>query len=94
MIPKKEKSKTVMSCSCGYKSTDKDAGKISEKVEKTKALEVVEKDIEILPLVEEECPKCGHGKARFWTVQTRAGDEAETKFFRCEKCKHTWREYR
>ena len=37
--------------------------------------------------------ECGLGKARFWLVQTRASDEPETKFFKCEKCKHTWRDY-
>ena len=40
-----------------------------------------------------ECPKCGHRTAYFWLVQTRAGDEPETKFLRCEKCGHTWRDY-
>lgn len=94
LIPKKEKNKTVMICSCGYKSEDSSSGKISEKVEQKKKLEVIDKDVEVLPLVDEECPKCGHKKARFWTLQTRAGDEAETKFFKCEKCKHVWREYR
>ena len=43
--------------------------------------------------VDEECPKCGHNKAFFWEEQTRASDEPETSFFRCVKCKHTWREY-
>ena len=46
-----------------------------------------------MPLTDEECPKCKHGKAYYWLVQTRAGDEPETRFFRCEKCKHTWRDY-
>ncbi|PIO07920.1 transcription factor S, partial [Candidatus Pacearchaeota archaeon CG10_big_fil_rev_8_21_14_0_10_35_219] len=32
--------------------------------------------------------------AYFWTMQTRAADESETKFYRCTKCDHTWREYR
>ncbi|MEK6933005.1 MAG: transcription factor S, partial [Nanoarchaeota archaeon] len=28
------------------------------------------------------------------TSQTRAADEAETRFFKCTKCKHTIREYK
>jgi len=40
-----------------------------------------------------ECPKCGNKEAYYWTVQTRAGDEAETKFLKCTRCKHTWRDY-
>ena len=39
------------------------------------------------------CPKCGHGKAEWWLQQTRSADEAETRFFKCLKCRYTWREY-
>ena len=45
------------------------------------------------PLVDKECPKCGNKKAYFWEIQTRASDEPATQFFKCEKCKHTWRHY-
>ena len=38
------------------------------------------------------CPKCGHTAAYFMEVQTRSADEPATLFFRCEKCKHNWRE--
>ncbi|RZD31406.1 MAG: transcription factor S [uncultured DHVE6 group euryarchaeote] len=40
-----------------------------------------------------ECEKCNHTEAYWWTEQTRSSDEPETQFFRCTKCKHTWREY-
>ncbi|MEM1938535.1 MAG: transcription factor S [Acidilobaceae archaeon] len=39
------------------------------------------------------CPKCGHDKAYFWMMQTRAADEPPTRFYRCIRCNHTWREY-
>jgi len=26
-------------------------------------------------------------------IQTRAADEPPTRFYRCTKCGHTWREY-
>ncbi|MBW3015399.1 transcription factor S [Candidatus Woesearchaeota archaeon] len=95
LLPKKEGNKKMVACSCGYKSKDIEESKISEKViNKQKDVEVVDKEVEVMPLTEAECPKCGHNRARFWTQQTRAGDEAETKFFKCEKCKHIWREYR
>jgi DNA-directed RNA polymerase subunit M len=55
---------------------------------------IKEKETNVMPTVAETCPKCGNKEAYFWTSQTRAADEAETKFFRCIKCKHTWREYR
>ena len=38
------------------------------------------------------CPKCGHGTAYFFEVQTRSADEAATLFMRCQKCSHQWRE--
>lgn len=80
---------------CGYSSNNKLDIKTSEKVEaKNKVAVVREKDSNTLPIVNEKCKKCGHEKAYFWTIQTRSGDEAETKFFKCVKCEETWREYR
>ncbi len=78
-------------CSCGY---EKKAEKmeVKEKIN-TKEVNVTE-EIEIYPLVDEECPQCGHAKSYFWEVQTRASDEPATKFFKCEKCKHIWRDYK
>jgi DNA-directed RNA polymerase subunit M len=85
--------KGIMACpKCNYKS--KEAPKvIKETVEKTQEIGIVEKETEAYPLVDKECPKCGHNKAYFWEVQTRASDEPATQFFKCEKCKHTWRHY-
>ncbi|MCF7910393.1 transcription factor S [Candidatus Pacearchaeota archaeon] len=80
---------------CGYSSKEKSDLKTSEKMKKKEEVGVYsKKDEKMLPTVYEECRKCGNQKAYFWTVQTRAGDEAETKFFRCTKCEYTWREYR
>lgn len=80
---------------CNYSSKEKVKLTASEKIEENKEVAVVsKKDTQVLPIVGEKCKKCGNGKAYFWTVQTRSGDEAETKFFKCTKCNHTWREYR
>ena len=66
-----------------------------EKIAGAKEIGVVrEKDTDVFPVVNAICSKCGHKEAYFWTSQTRSGDEAETRFFRCTKCKHTWREYK
>tara|TARA_Y100000310_G_C20650818_1_gene799312 strand:- start:76 stop:345 length:270 start_codon:yes stop_codon:yes gene_type:complete len=46
-----------------------------------------------MAISKEECPKCANIGAYWWTEQTRSSDEPETQFFRCTKCKHTWREY-
>lgn len=96
LTPKKEKNKSVLVCRCGY--ADKKAeeiGPITETV-KTDAREVEvvgDEETKTLPLTDAECEKCGHTHAYYWTVQTRASDEPETKFLRCEKCRYTWRDY-
>ena len=80
---------------CNYSSKEKIKIKTSEKIEETKEIAIIlSKDTETLPIITEICKKCRNGKAYFWSAQTRAGDEAETRFFRCTKCKHTWREYK
>jgi len=80
---------------CNYSKKDSVKLEVSEKIEKKEKVPVYsDKDEKILPVVTEVCKVCSYDKAYFWTVQTRAGDEAETKFFKCVKCGHTWREYR
>ena len=93
--PKDEKGKRVLHCSCGFTNKDVDNVEIKETVsKKDKELEVIaDNDEKMLPLCDADCPKCGHKKAYYWLVQTRAGDEPETKFLKCEECKHTWRDY-
>jgi len=54
---------------------------------------VLETNESNLPSIEHECEKCGNTTAYFWFIQTRASDEPPTRFFRCTKCGHTWREY-
>ena len=79
---------------CNYSAKEKIKITTSEKIEEKKEVALVlKKDTQILPIVEEKCKKCGNDKAYFWTIQTRSGDEAETKFFKCTKCERTWREY-
>ncbi len=94
LVPKKVSGKKVMGCSCGYSSKEKSETKITDDVSSSEPMvEVVEKDFEAMPLVDMECPKCKHKKSYFWEVQTRASDEPATKFYKCEKCKHIWRDY-
>lgn len=95
LLPKKEGSKKILGCSCGYRSDKLEMKKISEKViNKDNDIEVIDKgELQTLPKMKAVCPKCGHQEAYFWLVQTRAGDEPETKFLKCVKCGHTWRDY-
>ena len=92
--PKVKAGKKVMACSCGYQEKKTALTITDSKKKEDKKLEIIEKEEEKhLPLTDTLCQKCGHEKARYWLIQTRAGDEAETKFYKCEKCKHIWREY-
>ena len=40
-----------------------------------------------------DCEKCHNKEGVSWTFQPRSADEPETKFYRCTKCNHTWRDY-
>jgi transcription factor S len=88
----------LMSKSCGkcnYVADSEVKLETSESVEVAKEVAVVKDgENDVNPKVEIECPKCKHNEASFWTKQTRSSDEAETKFYKCTKCKYTWREYR
>jgi len=98
VLPKKDKNKIVFRCSCGYVHKDKEEKKlvISEKKfpDEEVHLEVVKHDEDdILPVMKIKCPQCGNPEAYYWLVQTRSSDEPETKFLKCTKCKHQWRDY-
>ncbi|MEJ2267668.1 MAG: transcription factor S [Nanoarchaeota archaeon] len=90
-----EKRKNQVCPRCGYSLKGQSNLTASEKIENKNEIGVLsEEDTQVLPVVGEKCKKCGNKEAFFWTVQQRAADEAEVRFFRCTKCKHTWREYR
>jgi len=95
LMPKKIGKKSILACSCGHKDKEGKA-EFKEKVGgEHRELEIVEDgaDLKRYPKTKEECPECGHREAYYWTIQTRAGDEPETKFMRCCKCDHIWRDY-
>ncbi len=48
---------------------------------------------ETLPTIKIECEKCGNDEAVWWMLQTRSADEPTTQFYRCTKCRYTWRNY-
>ena len=80
---------------CRYRAKSRVKIEVSENMKKAPEIGVItDKDTDVFPVTNAVCPQCSHKEAYFWTSMTRAGDEAETKFFRCTKCKHTWREYR
>ncbi|MHA1148814.1 MAG: transcription factor S [Promethearchaeota archaeon] len=106
MLRKKVKDgKVFLVCKCGYEEESEEAKKQIEEEKKRLIQEkqaALEKNVVIMSLndnlsvhlkVKEECPKCKNMEAETWQVQTRSADEPSTTFFKCTKCKFTWREY-
>jgi transcription factor S len=91
LVPSPDKKN--MHCSCGYSSHSKAELALKEKAACEDNHKVKEETADTLAKVKEKCPKCKHCEAYNWSLQTRATDEAETQFYRCIKCNHTWREY-
>ena len=96
MVPVKTGKTTHMKCrKCGYQPKESVRElKITEKATKGRGVVLLEKDEIPLPMIDRTCPECENEQAYFWLQQTRAADEPPTQFFRCTKCKHTWREYK
>lgn len=67
--------------------------KTHQRLEREVTIVDSDKDMTTLPTTSVKCPDCGHGTAEWWLRQLRSADESEVRFFRCTKCKHTWREY-
>lgn len=94
MVPDKAGKKRLVCSKCNKGKVKASSMVIKEKSNTSeKKIEVVDKDIEVNPKVDAVCSKCDHRQAYFWTLQTRAADESETKFFKCAKCGHRWRDY-
>ncbi|MEK6938628.1 MAG: transcription factor S [Nanoarchaeota archaeon] len=92
--PKDKGGKKILFCSCGFSKDmeEGDSGELKERSETAgKKIEVMEM-MEVHPKIKMICEKCGNTVAYYWTQQTRGADEPETRFFKCTKCKHTWRE--
>lgn len=100
LYPKKEDRQKYLVCrNCGNKVKLKDGDFKMSKKHRNKSNKVVvidektKEEVEALPIIEKKCPECGHRKAAWWTQQTRSGDEAPTRFYKCKNCGHKWREY-
>ncbi len=92
-ILKLTKQPGVLECSKCKTKVKLKAAKISSNVIKKEKREGVLEETNVLPKTKERCPKCGNNEAYYWLQQTRAADEAATKFLRCTKCGYTWRDY-
>lgn len=96
LVPKKGHSKVAFYCSkCDKRYYPKDNLKVKEKrgKKKDKVIFMQSGKNDVLPKTTSDCPKCKNNKAYYWIVQTRASDEPPTKFLKCVKCEHRWRDY-
>lgn len=98
MIPQKAGKSTYIVCrKCGKRKAakTKDFKVRTAKPPSIEKVVVVERKhrIEVLPLTLMQCPKCEHNQAYWWMQQTRGTDEPPTRFYKCSKCAHVWREY-
>ena len=84
---------------CGFKKETGDKPSVASKAIERSPQDLIaiigkaEQKLRTLPTVRMECPKCGNNIAYAWQVQTRGTDASSTQFFRCTKCKFTFREY-
>ena len=98
MIPKKSGARIFLICrQCGKKRTSKEKKfkmSVFSENKRSKIIVLDEKSkIDVLPKTSTPCPKCDNREAYWWMQQMRAADEPPTRFFRCTKCSHVWREY-
>ena len=97
---KRENDKIFLVCKCGYKKEIQTNNvQIKDIIQKKRA--VLDKKLIVVSnedkisgnlKVTKICPKCENQEAETWQVQIRSSDEPSTIFFRCTKCKFTWRE--
>jgi len=92
---KKNNNDSSLSCpKCDYsESSSKETKK--ETKEELPELNILEENEgkEALPSIKIDCEKCGNNEAVWWMLQTRSADEPTTQFYRCTKCRYTWRNY-
>ena len=95
---KKDSNTLVLTCpKCNYTEGGPKTEKQSTTQETESDFLVLEENEgkDVLPTMEIDCEnkECDNREAVWWMLQTRSADAPTTQFFRCTKCKHTWRNY-
>ncbi len=94
LMPKLVGGKKQFACSCGYKQAAENVTITETSNQKRSEFVVIEKEPTTNVIIDADCPKCGPVKAEYWELQTRSADEPATRFHKCTKCGHTWRDYK
>ena len=95
---KKDSTTSILTCSkCNYtEGGPKDKKKSGVQEAESDFLVVGENEgNEFSSTIEMDCENkdCDGREVVSWMFQTRSADEPTTQFFRCTKCKTTWRNY-
>jgi DNA-directed RNA polymerase subunit M len=91
MVPKEGK---LICRKCDYSMPKSSGGSMVSRTNQLhRVVPVLEEESSGLPTTTAKCPECGNNRAYWWLRQLRSADESEVRFFRCTKCKKTWREY-
>lgn len=98
MVLKRTKDGPIFICpACNCKKTTDSSVAVKAVAPKPREKIVVigkeDQGLKTNPTASINCQKCENNLAYTWQVQTRAGDEGATQFFRCTKCGHTFRLY-
>ncbi len=96
LTPRETEGKKVLHCpSCG---TSKEIGAssrrgyvLSSATPSNDNVVVVKEEVVPYAKTKANCRRCGNAEAYYYSVQTRGGDEAETVYLTCTKCKHVWK---
>lgn len=91
----------MLACTkCGQKKPEAEANvKLNSKIIPHSPKQFVtvigkeEQELNPLPTIRIDCPRCSNNTANVWIVQTRGSDESSTQFLRCLRCGFTFREY-
>ncbi len=94
LLPKSVGGKKQFVCSCGYKHAAESMTITESAKGNAKDFVIVEDEPTSNIIIDADCPKCGPVKAEYWEIQTRSADEPATRFHKCTKCGHTWRDYK
>lgn len=90
MVPK---SGVLVCRKCGFEMVKEGKSVVLKDAVKEREEVILEEESAGMPTIKVKCPDCGNNTAYWWLRQLRSADEAEVRFFRCTKCKKTWREY-
>lgn len=97
LLPKKDGEKKILLCMrCGTKiEADATTVGLTDSVQKPQDIHIVDASLNDVqhPITAHPCGSCGNEEAYWWIQQTRASDEAPTRFYKCTKCKVVQREY-